>query len=49
MSKIAKFELSQRYKRRKAIKTNKLLLKYNFYTFKVFEQISRGWCDRPIG
>ena len=42
MSKIAKFKLSKVPKSRLVRKTNKLLLKYNFYILKVFEQISRN-------
>ena len=39
MSKIERLEKIRLLPRHRAIKTNKLLLKYNFYTFKVFEQI----------
>jgi hypothetical protein len=42
MSKIVKFKLSKALKSHLVRKTNKLLLKYNFYIFKVFEQISRN-------
>ncbi len=41
MSKIGIFKLSKLSKSHKAIKTNKLLLKYKFYNLKVFEQIFR--------
>ena len=39
MLKIARLEKIRLSLNQKAIKTNKLLLKYNFYTLKVFEQI----------
>ena len=39
MLKIARFEKIRLSLSHRAIKTNKLLLKYNFYTLKVFEQI----------
>ncbi|MEG3976319.1 hypothetical protein QT970_17100 [Microcoleus sp. herbarium8] len=39
MLKIAKLEKIPLSISRRAIKTNKLLLKYKFYTLKVFEQI----------
>ncbi len=39
MSKIAKLEKIPVSLSHRAIKTNKLLLKYKFYTLKVFEQI----------
>ncbi len=39
MLKIARFEKIRLSPSHRAIKTNKLLLKYNFYTLKVFEQI----------
>lgn len=39
MLKIARFEKFRLSLSHRAIKTNKLLLKYNFYTLKVFEQI----------
>ena len=39
MLKIARFEKIWLSLSHRAIKTNKLLLKYNFYTLKVFEQI----------
>lgn len=42
MSKTAKFKLSKVPKSHLVRKTNKLLLKYNFYILKVFEQISRN-------
>lgn len=42
MSKIGIFKLSKLSKSHKAIKTNKLLLKYKFYNLKVFEQIFRN-------
>ena len=42
MSKTAKFKLSKVSKSRQARKTNKLLFKYNFYIFKVFEQLFRN-------
>ena len=39
MLKIARFEKNRLSLSHRAIKTNKLLLKYNFYSLKVFEQI----------
>ncbi|MEG4801004.1 hypothetical protein QUB63_21380 [Microcoleus sp. ARI1-B5] len=39
MLKIARLEKIRLSPSHRAIKTNKLLLKYNFYTLKVFEQI----------
>ncbi|MEG4839196.1 hypothetical protein [Microcoleus sp. B9-D4] len=39
MLKIAKLEKIRLSPSHRAIKTNKLLLKYNFYILKVFEQI----------
>jgi hypothetical protein len=42
MSKTARLKLSKLLKSRLVRKTNKLLLKYNFYILKVFEQISRN-------
>ena len=39
MLKIARLEKIRLSLSHRAIKTNKLLLKYNFYTLKVFEQI----------
>ncbi len=39
MFKIARLEKIGLSSRHRAIKTNKLLLKYKFYSFKVFEQI----------
>jgi hypothetical protein len=42
MSRIVKFKLSKALKSRLVRKTNKLLLKCNFYIFKVCEQISRN-------
>ena len=39
MSKIARLEKIRLLPSHRAIKTNKLLLKYNFYSLKVFEQI----------
>lgn len=39
MLKIVRFEKIRLSLSHRAIKTNKLLLKYNFYTLKVFEQI----------
>jgi hypothetical protein len=49
MSKTAKFKLSKVSRSRLVRKTNKLLLKYNFYIFKVFEQISRNQADTKWG
>ena len=39
MLKIARLEKIRLSPSHRAIKTNKMLLKYNFYTLKVFEQI----------
>lgn len=49
MSKIVNFKRSKALKSRLVRKTNKLLLKYNFYIFKVFEQISRNQADSQWG
>ncbi len=49
MSKTAKFKLSKVSRSRLVRKTNKLLLKYNFYIFKVFEQLSRNQADAQWG
>lgn len=49
MSKIVKFKLSKALKSRLVRKTNKLLLKYNFYIFKVLEQIFRNQADAQWG
>ena len=49
MLKIAKLEKIRLSLSHRAIKTNKLLLKYNFYIFKVFEQLSRNQADAQWG
>ena len=49
MLKIARFEKIRLSQSHRAIKTNKLLLKYKFYTLKVFEQISCNQAIAPWG